>query len=144
MSFIVVIHTRTLRRAAAVAVFAMTAAAAAGGENKVTLSGSEETPPVTTTATGAGVITVKDDKTVSGSVKVKGIAVTAAHIHAGAPGQSGPPVVTLAKTSDDTWSVPADSTLTDEQYASYKAGNLYINVHTAENKKGELRGQLKP
>jgi hypothetical protein len=33
---------------------------------------------------------------------------------------------------------------TDEQYASYLAGNLYINVHSAEHKPGEIRGQLRP
>ena len=40
--------------------------------------------------------------------------------------------------------MPAGSVLSDEQYAAYLAGNLYINVHSAENKGGEIRGQLKP
>ena len=38
----------------------------------------------------------------------------------------------------------AGSKLTDEQYASFKSGNLYVNVHTAEHKPGEIRAQLKP
>ncbi len=40
--------------------------------------------------------------------------------------------------------MPEGSKLTDEQYAAYKAGNLYVNVHSAANKGGEIRAQLKP
>jgi hypothetical protein len=40
--------------------------------------------------------------------------------------------------------VPEGSKLTDEQYAAFKAGNLYVNVHSAEHKGGEIRTQLKP
>jgi hypothetical protein len=111
---------------------------------KVTLSGAEEVPAVTTSASGTGTITVAKDKTVKGSVKTTGIDGIAAHIHLAAPGQSGPPIIPLAKGADGTWSVPEGSKLTDEQYASFKAGNLYVNVHSAEHKPGEIRGQLKP
>jgi CHRD domain-containing protein len=111
---------------------------------KVSLTGSEETPPVTTSATGTGVIKIARDKSVSGSIKTTGIDGTVAHIHVGAPGQSGPPIITLDKTADGVWSVPAGSKLTDEQFASFKAGNLYVNVHSAEHKPGEIRAQLKP
>jgi hypothetical protein len=111
---------------------------------KVKLVGAEETPPVTTAATGTGTITIAADKSVSGTVKTVGIVGTVAHIHVGAPGQSGPPIITLDKTADGVWVVPAGSKLTDEQYASFKAGNLYVNVHSAEHKPGEIRGQLKP
>ena len=111
---------------------------------KVTLTGAEETPPVTTAATGTGTITIAADKSVSGTVKTAGMAGTVAHIHVGAPGQSGPPIITLDKTAEGVWAVPAGSKLTDEQYASFKAGNLYVNVHSAEHKPGEIRGQLKP
>jgi hypothetical protein len=110
----------------------------------VTLSGAEETPPVTTTASGTGKFSIGDDKTVSGSVKTTGIEAMAAHIHIGAVGKSGPPIITLAKGADGTWSAPADAKLTDDQYASFKAGNLYINVHSAAHQSGEIRGQLKP
>jgi CHRD domain-containing protein len=114
------------------------------GDN-VKLSGSEEVPAVTTSASGSGTITVKDDKTVSGSVKTSGVAGTAAHIHMGPAGRNGPVIIPLTKSSDgNTWSVPAGAKLTDAQYEAYKAGGLYVNVHSAANKGGEVRGQLKP
>jgi len=113
--------------------------------SNVTLSGAEEVPPVTTSASGSGTITVKDDKSVSGSVTTTGVAGTAAHIHTGAKGRNGPVIVPLTKSSDgNTWTVPEGRTLTDAQYEAYKAGNLYVNVHSAANKGGEVRGQLKP
>jgi hypothetical protein len=111
---------------------------------KVALSGAEETPAVETAASGEGKFTIGTDKSVSGGLKTSGIDGTVAHIHLGAPGQKGPPVITLVKGADGTWSVPPGSTLTDEQYASFKAGDLYVNVHSADHKPGEIRGQLKP
>jgi hypothetical protein len=119
-------------------------ASAFASDVKVTLTGAEETPPVTTSASGSGTIAIAADKSVSGTVKTSGIDGTAAHIHVGAPGQSGPPIITLEKSAEGVWSVPAGSKLTDEQYASFKAGKLYVNVHSDAHKPGEIRAQLKP
>jgi len=134
-------RTHALIAAAAFVAFSGSVLAA---DLKVTLTGAEETPPVTTSASATGSITINADKSVSGTLKTTGIDGTVAHIHVGAPGQSGPPIITLTKGSDGLWSVPAGSKLTDEQYASFKAGNLYVNVHSAEHKPGEIRAQLKP
>ena len=43
----------------------------------------------------------------------------------------------------DTYNVPAGAKLTEAQMASFKAGNLYVNVHSAANPGGEIRGQMK-
>jgi len=67
-----------------------------------------------------------------------------AHIHLAPAGKNGPVIVPLTKSGDNMWSVPAGAKLTDDQYKAYKAGDLYVNVHSAENKGGEIRGQLKP
>jgi hypothetical protein len=123
----------------------LTGAGSALAENvKVSLTGAEETPAVTTSATGAGAIKINKDKSVSGTIKTTGIEGTMAHIHVGAPGQAGPPIITLTKGEGGTWTVPAGSKLTDEQYASFKSGNLYVNVHSDQHKPGEIRAQLKP
>ena len=111
---------------------------------QVSLTGAQEVPPVTTAGTGQGPITVGPDKSVSGSVTTVGVEGTMAHIHLAAAGQNGPVIVPMAKTAETVWSIPAGATLTDLQYQSFKDGNLYINVHSAANKAGEIRGQLKP
>jgi hypothetical protein len=126
------------------AAFALASASAMAADVKVHLVGAEETPPVTTSASGSGTISVGADQSVSGSVKTTGMEGMAAHIHTGAVGQAGPVIITLTKGADGMWSVPAGSKLTDEQMADFKAGKLYVNVHSAEHKGGEIRAQLKP
>jgi hypothetical protein len=111
---------------------------------KVVLSGDMETPPVKTTASGSGTVTVNADKTISGSVATTGVDATMAHIHLAPTGKPGPVIIPLQKKGDHDWMVPAGAKLTDEQYQAFKAGNLYINVHSAVHKDGEIRGQLMP
>ncbi len=130
---------------AAAVLFAGCAGMMSSGDGvKVKLTGAEEVPPVTTSASGEGTITVGADKSVSGSVTTTGVAATAAHIHLGARGKAGPVSVPLTKTSDNVWSVPAGAKFTDAQYGAYKAGELYVNVHSAAHKAGEIRGQIQP
>jgi len=111
---------------------------------EVKLTGDAEVPPVKTSASGSGTITVAPDGAVSGSIKATGVDATAAHIHMAAPGKSGPVIVPLTKGSDGTFSVPAGAKLTDEQMKAYKAGDLYVNVHSEANKGGEIRAQIAP
>ncbi len=111
---------------------------------KVTLSGSQEVPPVMTSASGVGSIVVGSDGSVSGTITTTGVEGTMAHIHEAPMGQNGPVIVPFTKTSDSVWSAPAGAKLTDAQLQSLKSGNLYLNVHSATNKPGEIRAQLKP
>ena len=126
------------------ALFVFGSAAAIGKDVNVTLNGAEETPPVTTSATGHGTIRIAKDNSVSGTIKTTGIDGTAAHIHVGAKGEAGPPIITLTKGADGSWKVPPGSKLTEEQLADFKSGKLYVNVHSDQHKPGEIRAQLTP
>ena len=123
---------------------AVISTAAFGDQVKVTLSGNTEVPPVKTMASGSGTVMINPDMSVSGGVTTMGLNGTMAHIHIGAAGKNGPVAIPLTRNGDNGWSVPAGTKLTDAQYQAYKAGELYVNVHSAENKGGEIRGQLMP
>ena len=115
---------------------------ALGADVKVMLTGANEVPPVTTSASGVGAISIADDGSVSGSVTTKGVQGTAAHIHMAAAGNNGPVIVPFTKEGD-TYKAPAGAKLNADQLKAFKSGNLYVNVHSAANPNGEIRGQLK-
>jgi hypothetical protein len=123
---------------------AMGVGVASAADVKVTLNGGQEVPPVTTSATGSGTITVAADQSISGSIKTTGIKATAAHIHMASAGANGPVIVPLTKDGDNGWTVGPGAKLLDAQYQAFKDGNLYVNVHSATNQGGEIRGQIKP
>ena len=106
------------------------------------LNGSSQVPAVTTSATGTAQIKVLPSRTVSGDISIFGMEPTVAHLHEAAVGKNGPPIITLTKAANDRFSVPPDAKLTEAQYASYLAGNLYVNVHSAQHPEGEIRAQL--
>lgn len=117
-----------------------------GGETvQITMTGDQEVKPVVTTATGTGSITVAEDRSVTGRFKLQNAAqITVAHIHVGAAGKAGPVIIPLQKIADNDWAVPAGAKLTEAQYQSFKAGELYVNFHSAKYKPGEIRGQIRP
>src|SRR5450631_3564814 len=100
---------RSVRGVVASAALLIGSGLAFAADLKLHLTGAEETPPVTTSASGTGTITIAADKSVTGTIKTSGIDGTVAHIHVGAPGQSGPPIITLDKSAAGVWSVPAGS-----------------------------------
>ncbi len=124
--------------------FGMLSLAVSAQSMKVTLSGAQEVPPVMTSASGVGSIMVAPDGAASGTITTTGVEGTMAHIHEAPMGQNGPVIVPFTKTADNIWSAPAGAKLTDAQLQSLKNGNLYLNVHSATNKPGEIRAQLKP
>jgi hypothetical protein len=65
---------------------------------------------------------------------------TAAHIHLGAMGVSGNVVVPLCTPCKSP--VKGTAKLTKALLKDLKVHKLYVNVHTAKNPNGEIRGQL--
>ncbi len=111
---------------------------------KFKLSGDMEVPPVATEAVGDAAIRIKPDMSVSGKLTTRGMVGTMAHIHMGGAGINGPVVITLSRSGDQLWTVPEDSKLGAAEYKAYLAGELYVNVHSADHRSGEIRGQLVP
>ncbi|MEO6421130.1 MAG: CHRD domain-containing protein, partial [Candidatus Nitrotoga sp.] len=107
-----------------------------------TLSGNEEVPAVSTSASGVGKTEVALDRSIRGSITTTGIDGTAAHVHEAPAGKNGPVIITLKKASENVWEIPSGASLSEAQYANYKAGDLYLNVHSKANSDGEIRGQL--
>jgi hypothetical protein len=113
------------------------------GAISVKLSGAQEVPPVNTSGTGSGSFRVAEDGSISGSVTTKNVPGNAAHIHLGARSKNGPVILPLTKNGD-TYSVPEGRKLTSAQLQAFKAGDLYVNVHSNQHKGGEVRAQLQP
>ena len=113
-----------------------------GNPTWAVLTGADEVPPVNTTASGNGRFLIETDGSVSGSIVVNGMSATAAHIHVGAPGSNGPVIITLVKNGDN-FDAPAGAKLNADQMVDLRYGRLYVNVHSAEHKGGEIRGQLR-
>ena len=109
---------------------------------QVRLDGSQEVPPVTTTAYGTAVVNIATNRSVTVTLSVLNMVPTAAHIHEAAAGANGPVIVPFTKVTENSFVAPAGAMLTEAQYASYKAGKLYVNVHSAQYPGGEIRAQL--
>ncbi len=109
----------------------------------VDLKSSDEVPANSSKGTGKAEVTYDTaSKLLKWKITYSGLTgpATMAHFHGpAAPGQNAPVVIQFAKADSP---IEGSATLTDAQAADLKAGKLYINVHTAANKAGEIRGQV--
>ena len=104
----------------------------------VMLSGDLEVPPVTTDASGvASFYWFAEEDLVHMVLHHDVVDVTVAHFHTGAPGENGPPVITL-----DTSTNPIVHDLTVAEYNALMNDPHYINVHSTVHPPGEIRGDL--
>lgn len=125
------------------------------------LRGSEEVPPVNTNANGLVKFKVSGDGSKIGyKLTVNNLAnFTEAHIHIGRRGENGPVIVFLFGPIDPDISVNkgvVNGIITEEDLVGplkgrpmaflinlMRTGRAYVNVHTAQNPDGEIRGQIK-
>ena len=143
------ISRRIVIVAAGVTAVAGWAAAAKAETFKVALTGAQQVPPVETAATGTADLTYDPaTRVVTWSVTYSGLSgpATMAHFHGpAAAGANGPPVIWLTQKGAAVESpIKGEATLTPEQAQQFLAGEWYVNVHTAANPKGEIRGQVRP
>jgi hypothetical protein len=112
-------------------------------QKSMTLTGAQEVPPVTTAATGNANFSFNlTTGEVKGTMTTTGITGTVAHFHEGPVGVASPVIVPLVQGPPGTWTAPEGSMLTPSQIESYKAGKLYVNVHSAAHPGGEIRAQV--
>jgi hypothetical protein len=137
-----------LRSSAAAIAFAATLALATPSlaammNFKATMNGKSEVPANTTAGTGevtATYDTATKKLTWKGSYSGLTGPATAAHFHG--PASPGKNAGVLIPISPNGPSFEGAATLTDAQAKALMDGNIYVNVHTAANKGGEIRGQL--
>ena len=129
----------------ALTVGVMHAAPAATLYFHATMNGSSEVPATKSAGTGTLIATLDtESKTLSYRMtfdKLSGPAL-AAHFHGPAgPGKNAGVVVPIGGKGP-TSPVFGSATLTAEQEKQLEAGQWYVNVHTAADKGGEIRGQV--
>jgi CHRD domain len=111
---------------------------------KATLDGKTEVPPNASAGTGTADIDYDPaSKKLSWKVTYSGLSgpATAAHFHG--PAEAGKNSgVAVAIPNAATSPVEGSATLTDAQAADLTAGKFYVNIHTAANPAGEIRGQV--
>jgi hypothetical protein len=113
---------------------------------KATLGATAESPPVQSSASGTAAVNADPaTRKLSWRVDYSGLSGPAigAHIHCGAPpGGNAGIAVPLGTPPNLASPLEGSGTMTDAQLQQLQAGLCYVNVHTAKNKPGEIRGQL--
>jgi CHRD domain len=130
-----------------------------------TLAGANEVPAVTSTATGSATFEVLSDTAIAFQISVAGLTgATQGHIHTGASGATGSVLVWLLPANGTAVQTPSP-TLTgvisvgtiaqswlrgttpitfDSLKKLMRNRTAYVNLHTATNGGGEIRGQIAP
>lgn len=123
---------------------AQTTSAANTASLTARLSGASEVPPTQSLAKGNMQGTLdKNSRTLTWALTLSGLSgpPTGAHFHGpAAPGENAGVAAPITITGQ-----PTDNgvlTLTSSQMDDLLAGRWYVNIHTAANPDGEIRGQI--
>jgi hypothetical protein len=138
------IMTKTMLAVLALGATVAFAGPAFAEKMKATLDGKSETPPNASAGTGTADIDFDAaTKKLTWKLTYSGLSgpATAAHFHG--PAEAGKNAgVAVAIPNAGTSPAEGSATLTDAQAADLVAGKYYVNVHTAANPGGEIRGQV--
>ena len=136
---------RRVLLASALSLAFVSAGSAATVEYNARLSSQREIPK--TDSKGAGKMAATYDttsKALSYKLTFDGLSgpATAAHLHGPATRRESAGVLAPLGDKSPTSPVTGSVTLSDEQAKALQSGKMYVNVHTAANPGGEIRGQL--
>lgn len=133
-------------------VLSSTEDATAQQAKKIILAGYKHTPPVQTSGSGSSTIELNGDTlTVKGKFKNLTGNYSGAYIMVSLRGQGGNQLYRLKTTLDENDKTSGTFVGKENQFVLSPAqkkllqkGDLYINVSSFENRKGELRGNIGP
>jgi hypothetical protein len=110
------------------------------------MSGAEEVPAVASPGTADAEVRYEPKTSlVHWRVTYSGLSgpVTGAHIHGPAgPGQNAGVLIPFGNLNASP--ITGQARITPEQLGQLSSGQWYVNLHTARNPGGEIRGQLRP
>ena len=124
------------------------------------LSGENEVPPVQSSATGLAEFTPPVNDTIKYRINITGISgATGAHIYSGQAGENGEVIADLltdttknkdtsygmtirGNLSDSSLKGPMEGKTLEDLVVAMDSGQTYVNIHTAQQPDGEVRGQI--
>ena len=121
-----------------------TPAAATTRSFSATMTAGQEVPPNTSLGSGTASATLDPDGTLHWTVSYQNLSgpATAAHFHGPAtPGMNAGVAVNIGGATPGN-PMQGSAHLNTTQIADLVAGRWYVNVHTAANPGGEIRGQV--
>ena len=109
----------------------------------VTLSAAEVPGGSGETGSASADFTINlDDEIISGTVTLAGVTADGVTLCIGFAGENGMELLALVEASATQWDLPASAAFTAADLAALEAGQLYVQVTTAAEPDGALRGQL--
>jgi CHRD domain len=123
--------------------FAACPAAAETVSLKADLKAANEVPPNDSKANGTAEATFDTaTRNLSWTVNYSGLSGPSAGAHFHGPGEAGKNAGIVLPFANPASPIKGSATLTEAQAADLLAGKWYVNVHTAANPGGEIRGQM--